>query len=98
MESDSFFKKVINFLSQVNKGTYTRLIENGWMTSQDALKINAILMDLGIIDKTGKRIFLTRKGLNILLYYKMGKISQDYSKDVLNLILINYSDQEQAPI
>lgn len=98
MESDSFFKKVINFLSQVNKGTYTRLIENGWMTSQDALKINAILMDLGIIDKTGKRIFLTRKGLNILLYYKMGKISQDYNKDVLNLILINYSDQEQAPI
>jgi len=92
MESDSFFNKVIYFLSQINKGTHMQLIENGFMTSQEALKINAILMDLGIIKKKEEQIFLTRKGLNILLYYKMGKISQEYNKDVLNLILLNDSD------
>ena len=93
MERNSFFKKAINFLIQVNKGTHIQLIENGWITKQDALKINIVLMDLGLIAKKDERIFLTRKGLNILLYYKMGKISQDYNKDVLSLIIMNKSDK-----
>ena len=92
MENNSFFNKVVKFLSQVNKGTQTQLIENGWMTNQEALKIKVILIDLGIISKKDDKIFLTRKGLNILLYYKMGKLSSNYNKDILNLFLINESN------
>ena len=91
MESNSFFNKVIKFLSQVNKGNQTQLIENEWMTSQEAVKIESILIDLGIIKKNDERIVLTRKGLNILLYHKMGKLS-NYNKDILNLFLINESN------
>ena len=92
MENNSFFSKVVKFLSQVNKGTQTQLIEKGWMTNQEALKIKVILIDLGIISKKDDKIFLTRKGLNILLYYKMGKLSSNYNKDILNLFLINESN------
>ena len=92
MEANSFFPKVIKFLSQVNKGTQTQLIENGVMSIKDALKIKAILIDLDIINEKDNKIILTRKGINILLYHKMGKISKNYNKDFLKLVLKNESN------
>lgn len=89
MGGNSFYMKVINFLDLANKGTHKQLIENGWITSDDAVKIVTILMRLGLIEKNGETIFLTKKGLNILLYYRMGNISVGYNEEVLNLLLRN---------
>ena len=87
MKNNSFYMKVINFLDLANKGKHKQLIENGWITSRDAVKIITILLRLGLIEKNGNIIFLTKKGLNVLLYYRMGSISEGYNEEILNLLL-----------
>lgn len=87
MANNSFFKKVLNYLGEINKGRQSQLIESGWIKQEEEKKINTILLNLDLIQKVNGRLVPTRKGLNILLYYKMGKITQEYDEDVLQLLL-----------
>jgi hypothetical protein len=89
MEKFTFLKKVISYLSEINRGTQDHLIEMGWITQEEANKIETILTMLNMVDNSGEKSILTSKGLNILLYYKMGKINQEYDEKVLELLTTN---------
>ena len=41
MSKGSFFKKVMTFLAEVNKGKHGRLIEGGWLSEQDKQRIKS---------------------------------------------------------
>jgi hypothetical protein len=87
MADRSFFSKVLSYLSELNKGKHSLLIDNGLLSLDDAYKINLVLSQLGFIEKKGKDYQLTSKGLSVLLYYKMGKMTEDYDESVLRLLL-----------
>lgn len=87
MAERSFFKKVISYLAELNKGKHSLLADSGWLSLDEVHKINVVLSQLGFIEKKGEDYQLTSRGLNILLYYKMGKMSDGYDESVLSLIL-----------
>jgi len=87
MSNGSFFKKVLSYLAEVNKGEDRKLIEGGWLSEEEASKIRIILLRLGFIDKKGEMYQITRKGLNVLLHQKMGKFSDLYDDNTLELLL-----------
>jgi predicted transcriptional regulator len=87
MSNGSFFKKVLSYLAEVNKGEDRKLIEGGWLSEEEASKISIILLRLGFIEKKGETYQITRKGLNVLLHQKMGKFSDLYDDNTLELLL-----------
>jgi predicted transcriptional regulator len=87
MGYNSFFKKVLSYLSELNKGKQNKLMEDGWLSEDEASRIIVILDKLGYIEKREDGIKLSRKGLNFLLYFKMEKISDEYSEQTLELLL-----------
>jgi hypothetical protein len=86
MSKSSFFRKVMTFLAEVNKGKHGSLIESGWLSEQDIQRITIILHKLGCIDKSKDNIIITQKGLNILLYQKTGKLGDVYNKDMIEIL------------
>jgi len=86
MRETSFFKKVISYLSELNRGNQTRLIEDGWLSVEEVERIKIILWKLGLIEKKDDDIHLTRKGLNVLLYSKINEKGLEYNKQVLKLL------------
>ena len=87
MAEGSFFKKVISYLAELNKREHGLLIQGGWLSLDEVHKINSILSHLGLIEKVGEDYRVTGSGLNVLLYYKMGKIGDEYNESVLELFL-----------
>ena len=87
MTDTSFFKKVISYLAELNRGNRYRLIEDGWLGVEEVYRIKIILCKLGFIDQKGDDFQVTRKGLNVLLYFKMDKIGSEYNDQVLKLLL-----------
>ena len=65
MNDTSFFKKVISYLAELNKGENNRLIENGWLSEDEVFRIKIILCRLGFLQKMGDDYQITSKGLNI---------------------------------
>ena len=86
MSNGSFFRKVMTFLAEVNKGKHARLIEGGWLSEQDKQRITIILYKLDCIEKIEDNIIITQKGLNILLYQKTGKLGDAYNKDMIEIL------------
>ena len=89
MTENSFFKKVINYLAELNKGTQDRLEVSGWLKPDEVRRINVILEKLALIEHTNNETKITRKGLNILLFFKIGKINDQYNDETLQLLLNN---------
>ena len=87
MNDKSFFKKVISYLAELNKGKHNRLIENGWLSEDEVNRIKIILSRLGFLQKKEDDYQITSKGLNVLLYYKMGKMNQEYDDLTLEMLL-----------
>ena len=87
MNDKSFFKKVISYLAELNKGKHNRLIENGWLSEDEVNRIKIILSRLGFLEKNEDDYQITSKGLNVLLYYKMGKMNQEYDDLTLEMLL-----------
>lgn len=87
MSSSSYFNKVITFLAEVNKGKHEKLIEGGWISARDMQRITVILHKLDCIDKKGDKIIITKKGLNILLHQKTGKLGDSYNEDIVSLLI-----------
>ena len=55
MAEGSFYKKVLNYLAEVNKGRHERLLENGELKPEECRRISLILQELGFIeDNNGK--------------------------------------------
>ena len=86
MGYNSFFKKVLTYLAELNKGKHLELVKSGFLSDNDANKIELILKKTGCIEELDG-IHITRKGLTILLYVKMGKIPDEYDEQVLELLL-----------
>ena len=91
MSHGSFFNKVISYLAEVNKGQHKRLLDDGWISVEEANKINVILLSLGFIKNDSGNISVTQKGLKVLLNQKLGKLSDVYNNDVLELLLLSTS-------
>lgn len=87
MNDKSFFKKVISYLAELNKGEHNRLIENGWLSEDEVFRIKIILCRLGFLQKMGDDYQITSKGLNVLLYIKMGKMNHEYDDRALEMLL-----------
>ena len=87
MNDKSFFKKVISYLAELNKGKHNRLIENGWLSEDEVNRIKIILSRLGFLEKNEDDYQITSKGLNVLLNYKMGKMNQEYDDLTLEMLL-----------
>ncbi len=87
MTDASFFKKVMSYLAELNRGNRYRLIEDGWLDVEEVNRIEIILCKLGFIDQKSDDFQVTRKGLNVLLYYKMDKMGSEYNDQVLKLLL-----------
>ena len=87
MVENSFFKKVISYLAELNKGRHNLLVDSGWLTSDEAHRVSVVLSHLGFIEKIGEDYQVTTRGFNVLLYYKMGKICDTYDESVLTLLL-----------
>ena len=87
MTETSFFKKAMSYLAELNRGNQYRLIEDDWLSVEDVYRIKIILSKLGFIDQKGDDIQVTRKGLNVLLYFKMEKIGSEYNDQILKLLL-----------
>jgi hypothetical protein len=87
MTDASFFKKVMSYLAELNRGNHNRLIEDGWLSVEEVYRIKIILCKLGFIDQKGDDFQVTRKGLNVLLYFKMDKMGSEYNDRVLKLLL-----------
>ncbi len=87
MNDKSFFKKVISYLAELNKGKHNRLIENGWLSEDEVNRIKIILSRLGFLQKNEDDYQITSKGLNVLLYYKMGKMNHEYDDRTLEMLL-----------
>ena len=87
MNDKSFFKKVISYLAELNKGKHNRLVENGWLSEDEVFRIKIILCRLGFLQKRGDDCQITRKGLNVLLYIKMGKMNPEYDDRALEMLL-----------
>jgi hypothetical protein len=87
MDDYSFFKKVLSYLAELNKGKQDTLIEDGWLSVDEASKIHVILESMGCIKKLDGDFQITRKGLNVLLYLKMDKIGDKYNEQVLRVLL-----------
>ena len=87
MNDKSFFKKVIIYLAELNKGKHNRLIENGWLSEDEVFRIKIILCRLGFLQKMGDDCQITSKGLNVLLYIKMGKMNHEYDDRALEMLL-----------
>lgn len=87
MNDKSFFKKVISYLAELNKGKHNRLIKNGWLSEDEVYRIKIILTRLGFLQKNEDDYQITSKGLNVLLYYKMGKMNHDYDDLTLEMLL-----------
>lgn len=91
MSHGSFFNKVISYLAEVNKGQHKRLLDDGWISAEEADKINVILLSLGFIKNNGGNITVTQNGLNVLLNQKLGKLSDVYDNEALELLLLGTS-------
>ena len=87
MNDKSFFKKVISYLAELNKGKQNRLIEDGWLSEDEVNRIKIILSRLGFLQKNEDDYQITSKGLNVLLYYKMGKMNHEYDYQTLEMLL-----------
>lgn len=87
MNDKSFFKKVVSYLAEVNKGNHNRLIENGWLSEDEVNRIKIILSKLDFLQKNEDDYQITSKGLNVLLYYKMGKMNHEYDDLTLEMLL-----------
>ena len=86
----SFFKKVISYLAELNKGKHNLLVESGWLSLDEAHRITVILSRLEFIEKIGEDYQVTSRGFNVLLYYKMEKIGDTYNESMLTLLLNAY--------
>ena len=87
MNDKSFFKKVISYLAELNKGEHNRLIENGWLSEDEVFRIKIILCRLGFLQKMGADCQITSKGLNVLLYINMDKMNHEYDDRALEMLL-----------
>ena len=87
MSEKSFFKKVVSYLAELNKGEQYRLTEDGWLNEEEVYRINIILSRLGFVEKNEEEYHITGKGLNVLLYYKMGKMDHEDEDLILELLL-----------
>jgi len=87
MNDKSFFKKVISYLAELNKGGHNRFIENGWLSEDEVFRIKIILSRLGFLQKMEDDYQITSKGLNVLLYYKMGNMNHEYDGQTLEMLL-----------
>ena len=87
MGENSFFKKVISYLAELSKGKHSLLVDSGWLSLDEAHRVIVILSHLGFIEKNGEEYIVTSRGFNVLLYYKMGKMSDNYDESVLALLL-----------
>ena len=87
MNDKSFFKKVISYLGELNKGKHNRLTENGWLSEDEVNRIKIILSRLGFLQKNEDDYQITSKGLNVLLYIKMGKMNPEYDYQTLEMLL-----------
>ena len=87
MTGNSFYKKVICYLAEINKGTQGKLVENGWLCKDEERRIKVILEKLALIEYIEGKTLVTARGLNILLYYKMGKLDDDYNEEILEILL-----------
>ena len=89
MSGSSFYNKVISYLAELNRGNHQQLVEGGWLSEQDEQKIIIILVKLGCIEKKVDSYKITRKGLNILLHQKIGRLGDSYDdKIILQLLSI----------
>ena len=87
MAKPSFYNKVLNYLGEVNKGKQSQLIKYEYITQKEAEKINTILEKLDLIKKEKEEYQITKRGLNILLYHKIGKLGQEYNEKTLKILL-----------
>ncbi len=87
MVESSFFKKVISYLAELSKGKHSLLVDSGWLSLDEAHRVIVILSHLGFIEKNGEEYIVTSRGFNVLLYNKMGKMSDNYDESVLALLL-----------
>jgi hypothetical protein len=94
MGENSFFKKVISYLAELNKGKHKLLVDSEWLSLDETQRITVILTQLGFIEKivedyivTSRDYVVTSRGFNVLLYYKMGKMGDTYDESVLALLL-----------
>ena len=74
-------------MAELNKGKHNRLIENGWLSEDEVFRITIILSRLGYVQKMEDEYQITNKGLNVLLYYKMGKMNHGYDDQTLEMLL-----------
>lgn len=86
MSSNLFFKKVLTYLAELNKDKHLELIESGWLSEDEAYRIELILKRTGCIEEFNG-LHITSKGLNILLNFKMGKIHDEYDHNVLEILM-----------
>jgi len=87
MNETSFFRKVISYLAELNKGTENKLLESGWLNEEEEKRIKVILAELCLIDNMDGKYYVSPRGLNVLLYYKMGKIQDSYNSEILDILL-----------
>ena len=87
MGENSFFKKVISYLAELNKGRHKLLVDSEWLSLDETNRVTVILSQLGFIEKIGEDYIVTSRGFNVLLYYKMGKMGDIYDESVLALLL-----------
>ena len=87
MGENSFFKKVISYLAELNKGRHKLLVDSEWLSLDETHRVTVILGHLGFIEKIGEDYIVTSRGFNVLLYYKMGKMGDAYDESVLALLL-----------
>ncbi len=87
MVESSFFKKVISYLAELNKGRQDLLVEGGGLSLDEVHRVTVILTRLGFIEKIGEDYQVTSRGFNVLLYYKTGKMGDTYNESVLALLL-----------
>ena len=87
MGENSFFKKVISYLAELNKGRHKLLVDSEWLSLDETHRVTVILSHLGFIEKIGEDYIVTSRGFNVLLYCKMGKMGDTYDESVLALLL-----------
>ena len=87
MVENSFFKKVVSYLAEINKGRHNLLVDSGWLSLDEAHRVTVILSRLGFIEKIDEDYQVTSRGFNVLLYYKMELMGDDYDESVLTLLL-----------
>ena len=90
MVENSFFKKVVSYLAELNKGKHNLLVESGWLSLDETHRITVILSRLGFIEKIGEDYQVTSRGFNVLLYHKMEKLGDTYDESMLTLLLNAY--------